>query len=75
MLLLVRKGRDGYFERDKVRSVLEGSAAKVSSQLGLAIVEVQVSISMDSGLLWANFWGAFRATFGALFGLLFVLLN
>ena len=67
MLLLVRKGRDGYFERDKVRSVLEGSAAKVSSQLGLAIVEVQVSSSIDSGHYWA--------TFGALFVFAFALLN
>ena len=41
VLLLVRKGGDSFYERDEVRAVLEGRAPKMSSQLGLAILEVQ----------------------------------
>ena len=41
VLLLVKKGENSFYERDRVRSILEARKSKISSQLGLTILEVQ----------------------------------
>jgi protocadherin Fat 1/2/3 len=41
VLLLVRKGKDSYFPRSKVRAALEEKSSKLSSQIGLALIEIQ----------------------------------